>query len=200
MHVSVAIDGVNNAVQPARRVAAVSFMLESAGHLAAGMVVLFSAVLHENLSFNRSFIAASLLLLALPRLVSALKASNPLGRIWLSVFFSLYEIAAAAIIFFYSVTATAFGVLVFVWAAGAAIFRATGLFLPASLLRLSGLRAAGYTPIFTGITAAFAAFLFAVRADQVSVIGGYGAYAVVFGVFGVIAALDARIKTKEARA
>lgn len=148
--------------------------------LVMGMVITFSATLHEQLHFDRAMIAISLGALAVAQVFAWFGSRR--GTTLLQ---AITAAGAAIAVLLLSTDPLAFAFLVAAWALVSGLLE-----FVASALQLSHRG----DSIFMGALGVLLALLvLLVRDDPVAVIGFFGAYAVIGGVFLGISAFDGRV-------
>ncbi|MBT1035404.1 hypothetical protein KJY78_03445 [Canibacter sp. lx-45] len=160
--------------------------LEAALHLVSGLTVLFTAVLHENLTANRAIFAVSLAVFAVARLLAQvlIKADQKQRRHHFPL--AIIDALAVFITFLLASSVAVFSLTVILWALGVFFARLSVLVK----LKNSAPRDRNLLPLTAILAGMLAVFVFIVRTDQVSVIGAFGGYGVIIGIFGLIAAFD----------
>lgn len=154
--------------------------------LCAGLVIAFSATLHEQLVFDRTVAAASLLALALAHLIAWLRTPQRSAVMLLVAVCAL--VAGVAVLF--TAQVPAFALVVAAWAL------VNGLLEFVAVKLNQSHRGDGLLMGALGVLLALLVLL--VRNDPVAIIGFFGAYAVIGGVFLGISAFDRRDTEPEA--
>lgn len=157
-------------------------LLRAGTLLAIGLVIAFSAPLHEQTEFARWTLTGSLAAIGLTTLVEAALLRYSRGG-WLVSLRGTIAIVGAIRAAFAS-TPNEFAAIVAVWAVLTALTSLVRVILRAQP------RAVGLPSALLGVALAFAAILS--RDDLVALIGFFGAYAVLHAVFLGIFAFDSR--------
>lgn len=148
--------------------------------LAVGMVITFSATLHEQLLFDRAVVTASLGAMALAHALALFRSPRNMPRLLQMVTAIVGGIAVATI----AGEATSFALVVAAWALVSGLLE-----FIASALQLSH---RGDSIFMGALSMLLAVLVLLVRDDPVAIIGFFGAYAVLGGVFLGISAFDGR--------
>lgn len=164
-------------------------VLRAAVLIVTGLVVTFSAELHENVAFDTALVVAALALIGVVHGIEAF-ARRKSGGVAEAILLAIVSLAAAVV-----VSATVFGT--------GATFATTALALTlaawalvSALLEFLGMVVHPGTRQDAALVGAagvlLAIFLLLFRDDAVAVIGFFGGYAVLAGVFLGIGAFDTR--------
>ncbi len=153
--------------------------------LVAGVVIAFSATLHEQLSFDTGVATAALGAIGIAHVVEWL-ATQKASRTPIPLLLGIVSIAAALVLPFTD-SVIAFAIVIAAWSLASALLEFVGATVrPGSRQDATLLGAAGVL---------LALFVLLVREDQVAILGFFGAYAVLAGVFLGISAFDTRSDT-----
>ena len=144
----------------------------------AGLVVTFSATLHEQLAFDRTVAAATLFALAAAYVISWARATE---RHAVSLLFAGAALIAGVSAIVTDETAS-FAIVVAAWALVSGLLE----FVSSTL----GMSHRGDSVFMGAIGVVLALLVLLVRDDPVAIIGFFGAYAVIGGVFLAISAFD----------
>ncbi|MBK0418713.1 hypothetical protein JD276_06645 [Leucobacter sp. CSA1] len=158
--------------------------------LAAGLVIAFTATMHEQVGFDRAIVGISLGAIAAAHLHAWIVAGSG-RRDAVTLLLALAALVSALMLTTLQ-TPIAFAVLVAAWALCSGVLEFLGTTLQLRDRRDSILMGA------TGLLLALLVIL--VREDQVAVVGFFGAYGIVAGVFLGISAFDGRAVRAEQRA
>jgi len=157
-------------------------LLRSAALLLAGFAVAFTAVLHEQLSFDRWLLVASLAFIGAVTLVEYRALRSSLESWWVAARAVIAFAAAGSLIA--AGSSAAIALVLALWAVLTAVI---------TLMRLArGAQPRAVALPSAALSIALAVVTLLVRDDPVAVIGFFGAYAVIRGVFLGISAFDAR--------
>ena len=151
-----------------------------------GLVITFSATMHERFEFDLAVVSAALGLIGVVHLVEAWSRRARGGAAVATALGVVSIVAAVALVAVG--TAEGFPVVVAAWALASALLEFVGMVV------LPGSRQDAALVGGTGVLLALTVLL--TRGDLVAVIGFFGAYAVITGVFLGIAAFDARRETE----
>lgn len=162
-------------VDPAPRGARIT---RAAVLLIAGLVIAFTATLHEQFAFDRSVTAAALAAIGIVHLVEWLRVRP---RTAITLLLTIVALAAACALPF-AASELGYAVVVAVWALISGLLEFIGV--------TAGQRSRGDATLMGGIGILLAAVVLLAREDIVAILGFFGAYAVVGGVFLGISAFD----------
>lgn len=154
--------------------------------LVAGLVIAFSATLHEQIAFDRTVVAASLAAIAIVHAATWFAARAPhrtLATLLLAVFAAAGAIAAISM-----ETALGVAIVLAAWALASALLEFIAVTIgaaPGATSRSDG--------VFMGALGVLLALLVLLtRNDAVATLGFFGAYAITAAVFLGISAFDTR--------
>lgn len=157
-------------------------LLRSVALLTAGIVITFSATMHEHLSFDLAVVAGALAVLGVVHLVEAWQRRSR-GGVAVAGALGVVSLLAAVLLTTLG-SEFALAVVIAAWALASALLEFLGAAVaPGTRQDATIVGAAGLLLALTVLLA---------RADLVAVIGFFGAYAIIAGVFLGIAALDTR--------
>ncbi|WP_206427569.1 hypothetical protein [Leucobacter chromiireducens] len=157
-------------------------LLRVAVLLIAGLVIAFSATLHEQLGFDLGVATAALGAIGIAHLIEWFSLRPP-ARTVVPLLLGVIAVIAAVLLPFSSAP-IAFAVVVAAWALASALLEFIGAAVrPGSRQDATLLGGAG-------VLLALLVLLF--RDDQVAILGFFGAYALLTGVFLGISAFDTR--------
>lgn len=155
--------------------------------IVAGMVIAFSATLHEHLSFDVGVTTAALGAIGVAHLIEWLAAPAP-HRTAVPLMLGIISVLAGVILPFFTGSVLVFACVIAGWALISALLEFLG-----SAVR-PGSRQDATLVGAAGVLLALCVLL--VREDQVAVLGFFGAYAILVGVFLGISAFDTRRVTE----
>lgn len=157
-------------------------LIRSAALLLSGFAVTFTAVLHEQLEFDRWLLVASLAFIGAVTLVEYRALRSSLESWWVAARAVSAFAAAGSLVA--ATSSAAVALILALWAALTAVI---------TLMRLvRGVQPRAVALPSAALSIALAVVTLLVRDDPVAVIGFFGAYAVIRGVFLGISAFDAR--------
>ncbi|MGO3146987.1 MAG: hypothetical protein ACTIJ6_04835 [Leucobacter sp.] len=150
--------------------------------LVVGLVIAFSATLHENFAFDVALTSSGLALIGAVYIIECSQRRGKQGAP-IALLLGIVSFAAAATVFTVRIE-FAFAIVIAAWALVCALFEFLGMTVaPGSRQDAAIIGAAGML---------LAVLVLVFRDDAVAVIGFFGAYAVIAGVFLGIAGFDVR--------
>lgn len=157
--------------------------------IVAGLVIAFTAPLHEQIGFDQTLLCVSLAALGVAHLLHAVAARGR-GGFPVALMLGIAAIAAAVLVPLSVMASPDFGVAALVSITLAAWALVSGLLEFIGALTQPGTRQDALLLGALGVLLAMLILVF--RNDPVAVIGFFGAYAVIAGVFLGISAFDSR--------